>query len=428
MSNYFMVIGCILAQTISFCASYKIIFSKDCTRDKKRFVLFIFLMALIHSLMFYKYDWKITYDFSFLSQFLIPIMLIHERGIEKYVQMVFISVATPLLGVLPLNIIALIQKKSISYYFNSVKWMLLIEVTIMIFMITLYIVTRADLELYSTKISLQGYVAIISVVISSLLFIGCVQEIAYQYENDLLNIIGVASSIACIIPDVVVIWLLRTEQKRNELEIQNRISSELILMQKNYNESIVDNNEQLRRFRHDFKGHIQVLQQYCRENEIDKMKSYLNTMVEESMINNGYKYTGNVEIDAIIRPLAKRCEEQNIKLEINGFLPHDITKLDIYDMCSIFYNLVNNAVEECERILGKAPWIRLDVANYNDCLRIFIENSAEKQKDINEIYTQKEDSKNHGIGLRTVKRVVERYDGTINITSTSDVYIVEIIF
>ena len=295
----------------------------------------------------------------------------------------------------------------------------------MAIMILVYIITRKN-DIYKVNVSGPGYIAMMAVVGSSLIFIACVQELSKIYSGELLNAIGLASSIACLVPVIVVIWLIRTEQKRNELEIQNRLSNELLIMQKNYNNSIIDSNDQIRRFRHDFKGHIRVMQEYCREANIDKMQEYLNNMVEDSLIHHENKYTGNMEVDAILAPLVRRCEAENIKIDIKGFLPKDIDGMDIYDICSIFFNLMNNAVEESERILPSRPWVKIETAVYNGLFRLLIENSAEGQKDTKKIQTQKADAREHGIGLGNVKRVVEKYNGQIDIKSTTDTYSVEI--
>ena len=56
-----------------------------------------------------------------------------------------------------------------------------------------------------------------------------------------------------------------------------------------------------------------------------------------------------------------------------------------------------------------------------------IKNKAEKKKNVEEISSQKCDREIHGFGLRNVKSVVEKYEGTIDIKSTEDIFSVEIL-
>jgi len=114
-------------------------------------------------------------------------------------------------------------------------------------------------------------------------------------------------------------------------------------------------------------------------------------------------------------------------LKVRGMLPKAFKRINVYDLSVIFFNLLNNAFEESERIISANPWIDVEVASYNDTLKLVIKNKAEKKKNVEEISSQKCDREIHGFGLRNVKSVVEKYEGTIDIKSTEDIYSVEIL-
>ena len=91
-------------------------------------------------------------------------------------------------------------------------------------------------------------------------------------------------------------------------------------------------------------------------------------------------------------------------------------------------NLLNNAIEACEKIEEDKRTIEVEAANYNTQMFIEVRNSYDNSlvmyKD--RIITTKADKKNHGIGLENIRRVVKKYDGKMTITPDKEWFIVTI--
>ena len=427
MIEYILLLGCLLAQTISFGMGYKIVFNQGYTGKKWRVVIFVLILLFVHSIVYKNRGPKTSYDFALITQFLIPVLLIEEKRFVKYIQYLFVFTMVSLTGIVLLNSIALIQDKPEYVYLDSINWLFLIESIVAVVYIVVYMLLRKRLIAYDMKISILGYVAITAVVLSSLCIVGCAQNISRMEIGNIISIINMATSVACLVPMLVVVWLIRSEKNRYELELHNKLSEELLKHQKKNNEDIINNNEQIRRFRHDLKGHLQIMLSYCHDKEFKKMEEYLLTLESDKFINNRTAFTGNMEIDALINNLSQRCEQKNIKLKVRGMLPKAFKRINVYDLSVIFFNLLNNAFEESERIISANPWIDVEVASYNDTLKLVIKNKAEKKKNVEEISSQKCDREIHGFGLRNVKSVVEKYEGTIDIKSTEDIFSVEIL-
>ena len=91
--------------------------------------------------------------------------------------------------------------------------------------------------------------------------------------------------------------------------------------------------------------------------------------------------------------------------------------MDMMDLCSIFGNALDNAIEHV--ILIPDPekrLIHLTVSAQKGFVFIKIENYCEAEISKNEedlITTTKKDSKNHGFGLKSIRTAVEKYDGSV---------------
>ena len=84
-------------------------------------------------------------------------------------------------------------------------------------------------------------------------------------------------------------------------------------------------------------------------------------------------------------------------------------------MCLILGNLLENALEAAEKVVENR-YIRLRMKYDKNNLLIYIENSyigkLIRTKD-KKLKSTKENSENHGIGLESVKRAVEKYHGMV---------------
>lgn len=84
-------------------------------------------------------------------------------------------------------------------------------------------------------------------------------------------------------------------------------------------------------------------------------------------------------------------------------------------MVSLFGNLLDNAIEACERMKGGDRWIQIQISRQKEILNIEISNSIEKvpEEKNEEFISSKENKKLHGYGMKSVRRIVERYTGEI---------------
>ena len=108
------------------------------------------------------------------------------------------------------------------------------------------------------------------------------------------------------------------------------------------------------------------------------------------------------------------ARDKGIHMEIHCTHSSDIGIADI-DICSILGNLLDNAIEACEKIDTPDRKIVVDIHEKAGFLIVKITNSiTELTPVIKKIgFTSKTDTANHGIGLRMVERICTKYDGRL---------------
>lgn len=85
------------------------------------------------------------------------------------------------------------------------------------------------------------------------------------------------------------------------------------------------------------------------------------------------------------------------------------------DMVSLLGNVIDNAIEACEHVKGKKR-IQFEVKREQAYLIFIVKNSIENSvlKDNPKLKTTKNDKGIHGLGIKSIKKIVEKYDGFVN--------------
>lgn len=215
--------------------------------------------------------------------------------------------------------------------------------------------------------------------------------------------------------------LITVNKYNNEkkLEYANTLSKEQLKLQLNHYQNLEVSLEETRRIKHDMKNHIICLKYLVSKGEYDKFESYIGD-IETSIdtINTGI-YTGNNVIDAIINQKSKLAHDNNISFKIHSSLPSE-SFIQSIDLCAIVSNSIDNAIEAClklssdiekliilESYIKKKHWI-YKLKNSSDLVHISYESNL--------IKTSKEDTINHGLGLKNIYRSVNNYGGTSKLT------------
>ena len=135
-------------------------------------------------------------------------------------------------------------------------------------------------------------------------------------------------------------------------------------------------------------------------------------MQKQVDIDQTKKYTCNMAADAVINDQTKVMQDKNIKFQYEG-CPKIREEISDYDLCTIFYNLLKNAVEGCEKVEADEKGVDVKVSNSGEQLLIRVENDTiMKDKIIDgDMFTTKKDIKNHGFGMKSVRAVVNKYNG-----------------
>lgn len=150
------------------------------------------------------------------------------------------------------------------------------------------------------------------------------------------------------------------------------------------------------------------------------MKYALEEMVGELKSCDKKICTVNPVLNSILNSKIQNAEEKGITSTLYIDIPMQIN-VDYFDLGILIGNLFDNAIEACEKIQTNDRWIILHLSYKNKIFIFQIVNS----KSCVDIYTGKSSKKdyvNHGIGLKSIKKIVKKYNGEIDLRDTGKTF------
>lgn len=269
--------------------------------------------------------------------------------------------------------------------------------------------TPSDSNLDVTYRELASLMIIVVVIfiLSNLSFVSTNTPFSGLYNNEIMNIRTIVDFGGLAILYAYFIQCSELRMRRELEAMQNIVKNQYQQYQQS-KESI----DTLNRKYHDFKHQIAVLRA---ETDMDKKNAYLDEMENDIKEYEAQNKTGNQVLDTVLTSKSLYCARKHISLTsvVDGKLLDFMYTLDL---CSIFGNALDNAIECEERIKDQTKrLIHLSVSAQKGFVLIRVENYFEgeiKFKD-NLPVTQKFDKSMHGFGMKSMRNAARKYDGTL---------------
>lgn len=189
---------------------------------------------------------------------------------------------------------------------------------------------------------------------------------------------------------------------------------------------LAEQHSRSERLRHDMKNHIIALSTLSRNKEWEKMDDYLKNMGGVAL-DTSEDMTGNRAVDALLYQKRKQAEEKNIKWECDVQMPKE-GYVNEFDLCILFGNILDNALEACERLSsGENCFIDICAEPVKKCFLIEVKNSMDRTEKYTEGATNKENVHEHGIGLLNVGDVVNKYNGVVKTEAQKGIFGISIL-
>ena len=219
--------------------------------------------------------------------------------------------------------------------------------------------------------------------------------INYQFDKS-IYVVLIVSTILLMYANIAVFWvhesLIKT-QRENLLQNQYENSNILI---------------------HDIKRHLLSIKDLADENDCDGIEHYIDNLYSEYEVKNIKKYSNHKLVNAIINRYVKVFADSGITFNCD-IRNIDFSFIDDNDLTSLLDNLLENALEASRDSEEKKVDLLIAPTNVN-YISISLNNTCSVAPNIKngKLITTKKKSAPHGYGIKSIKRIADKYDGDVS--------------
>ena len=229
-------------------------------------------------------------------------------------------------------------------------------------------------------------------------------------------------AICIVLPVIILISVSNSRLRSLTANYEQQIHS-----QAEHYQNLAAANYEVRRFRHDFRNMSIAIKKLLADGEQDAALKLLQECTQSLEPPQLSFDTGNGIADALLAEKQARAAQLHTEICFTGTVPRQ--GLSPTDLCVILGNTLDNAIEACQRLSANAQKTITVTGGYSSGFWFLkIRNPVAECVTIhdNHVVTTKENKTLHGFGLYSLHSVVKRYDGEVRLSSTDDLFTVDI--
>lgn len=237
--------------------------------------------------------------------------------------------------------------------------------------------------------------------------------------NDNYKIAIIIGNILVLLSNVIVFYVheltIKINQKYTQILLDKQQEKDTI----DYYKLLSEQNENSKVLIHDITKHLNTIKQLS-EDKDSNIAQYISEIVNDFSIMNPIDYCNNPTVNLITHRYYEICKKNNINFTIS-IKNANIDFIKEHDITALLDNLLENAVESA--LMTNEKFIDFSISTRNSNFVIIkISNSCNKKPKYIDgtLVSSKSSSGMHGIGTRSIKRVVEKYNGNLEMKFDSN--------
>ncbi len=274
------------------------------------------------------------------------------------------------------------------------------------------------------RLPLRRILPLFSLPVVSLLIVFDMQIYWQDQTNSSLFVLTAVSTLALLFTNLVVFDQYCQMQREAEINKQYQLLQQHLMSEKEQIHLLDEQQQEVRRLAHDVKNSLLPVVNALNQEDPAAAKSLLGQILDGFAQSPSRIETGFSLIDAILSQKQKQSQDRQIRLNVVHHL-HDIQRISDIDLSVILGNALDNAIEataQTEDINRRV--ISLSLQSEKGLLSIKLKNPISGQLITRngQYLSTKSDHKNHGLGLSSIRILVEKYQGLMQIDTEENTF------
>lgn len=180
---------------------------------------------------------------------------------------------------------------------------------------------------------------------------------------------------------------------------------------------------------HDFNNHLLAIKALYENGRQEQAAKYIDDLSEQSYSKLLPAKTGSDTVDLLLFKKHQQAAEFGVTVRFHIGCGLEGLAVTEYDLCSLFGNILDNAIEAARKVEQAKRPVLLRVDRQNSMLFICCENpyQGELIQQDGELKTTKKDTAKHGIGLSSVKHICKKYNGSLELETEGQTFRISVL-
>ena len=265
------------------------------------------------------------------------------------------------------------------------------------------------------NLRIKEWILIASVLAVSFLIFAAIQVVIINSKLSGNNqILLMLSEFGLILINIICLYItinLSDTHKREEKLVVEKKQNEYT---QKYVQTINEQYEQTRRLRHDMKQYFTVLDGLISERKYSEARALISENYKSISCSEVVVNVGNDYVNSILN--AKLTHAKSLQIDVICSIEKDLSGIESTDLCNLLGNMLDNAIEAAQECKTEKRSIELNISSLSNRLIVIVRNSINHSilAENPNLVTSKHDKSEHGYGIKTIKSITEKYDGTID--------------
>lgn len=164
-------------------------------------------------------------------------------------------------------------------------------------------------------------------------------------------------------------------------------------------------------YRHDLRHHMQYLLACIENGKTEQAQTYIHEICTGLEADKVTAFCENEAANLIFSAFVSRSEESGIPMKIQAQIPQ-VIPVSESDLCVCLSNALENALHACKKVKAKGTDASIEVTAYERNGKFFFQCKNTCDSDVAFLHgIPVTDEPGHGIGVRSICAIVERYRG-----------------
>ena len=296
----------------------------------------------------------------------------------------------------------------------------------LIFFSVIYILTHLmqnqekSREQYDKSVFLLAFIPLSSVFIM-LTFISIGTAFSLSPSLDWMITAG---AVLLLSSNLLMFGMSQYHQKKNEEFTQMQLLLQQESDRARYYEMLLMQNENQRILIHDIKKHLQSIAMLNEQREHDKIDAYIRQLILSSNLKEASRLCDHELLNSILCRYMQQCIKDHITLHAD-IRSRTVDFIASNDLTSLFCNLLDNAIEAAGIVPDSFIEINTSKREKTPFVVITVINSCRTNPFLSngrQLCTQKSDKRRHGFGLKSIRKTVQKYHGSMQMYYNDDTF------